>query len=87
MKGLAKGSTLADDEKFFIKEFALKEGIVEWNAVTIDNLTMLSSLVLKEYPDTITHEDKSTLENMMNDHIGEKNMKGKIMADYNAHYQ
>lgn len=63
------------------------DGILEWDAVTISNLSVNSLIAFDFSEPKLQLEDKLTFENMINDHIGQLNLKNNIVNTFNSEYQ
>jgi hypothetical protein len=84
--GMARGRTLAD-HMHFTKRIVLVNGALEWDPVDSTDITLSSQLSMDYEDPPFNQAETSVFTQMLNDHVGSEQIKGKILSKMNEVYR
>lgn len=64
----------------------IKDGYLEWDPTMISALTVAFPITFDYSEPKLDFDDKIILENMLNDHVGDRKLKDEIVKTFNAQY-
>lgn len=85
--GSALGHVLADQTSYFIKRLMIIDGYLEWDLVDIGLISITYPTTVESSTPTLTYDEKTTIELILNDHSGDRKLRSEILLEFNTNYK
>ena len=83
--GWAHGRQIMD-EGYFTKKIISNNGTIEWDPSDVPALTLSSQIPIDHSEPKLDKTDLDEFELMLNDHVGNRSLKAKILSSFNMYY-